>query len=111
LSDTDCSVFQFLPNLTGLTIIGSRKLTAIHPANPNTPTNVENTEIPGTPTITHLNWITGLKNLQTLVLVGCKNLSDISALKDLPNLKELDIRETAVKNTDFLTNSNLKIIK
>ncbi len=110
LSDTDCSIFQYLPNLTGLTISGSRKV-CYPPQTPHTPTNMENTEMPGTPTITHLNWITNLKHLQTLVLVGCKNLSDISALKDLPNLKELDIRETAVKNTDFLTSSQLKITK
>jgi hypothetical protein len=116
LSDDDIYIFQSLTNLTSLTIINSRQCLIVtetvngYNQNVKKP-NTTNQYIFGTPTITHLNWITGLKNLQTLVLVGCKNLSDISALKDLPNLKELDIRETAVKNTDFLTSSQLKITK
>lgn len=63
------------------------------------------------PILTDIKWIRNLKNLQSLTLLGCTSLSDITPLKDLPGLRELDIRETGVRNTDFLINPNLKITK
>ncbi len=60
---------------------------------------------------TDISWVKNLPKLQTLILKGCKNLVDITVLKDMPQLKELDIRDTGVRNTDFLTNPSLKITK
>jgi hypothetical protein len=61
--------------------------------------------------LTSIEWIRNLKNLEILSFHGCDSLVNITPLKDLPKLRELDIRETGVRNTDFLTNPNLKITK
>jgi hypothetical protein len=63
------------------------------------------------PCIKDISWITSLKKLQNISFRGCSRLVDITPLKQLPNLKTLDIRETGVKNTDFLTHSGLTITK
>jgi hypothetical protein len=63
-----------------------------------------------TPLLTDISWISNLKNLQKVSFQGCTILVTISALKDLPNLTEVDLRDTAVKNTGFLASSKLTII-
>jgi hypothetical protein len=100
----DYSPIGEMPHLTHLTIVSSR---SINPhSNPIQYPNQGNN-----PILTDIKWVKNLKNLQSLTLLGCSSLSDITPLKDLPNLRELDIRETAVRNTDFLINPNLKITK
>ncbi|NDB86323.1 MAG: hypothetical protein EB127_27045 [Alphaproteobacteria bacterium] len=61
--------------------------------------------------LTDISWITNCSRLQHLVLFGCSGVTDISPVRDLKHLTMLDIRETGVKNTDFLTNSRLTITK
>jgi hypothetical protein len=62
------------------------------------------------PPLIDISWISNLKNLQKVSFQGCTNLVNISSLKDLPNLTEVDLRDTGVKNTGFLASSKLKII-
>lgn len=100
----DYSVIGELTGLTSLSIVSSRSF------NPNN-YGTNGTNAGNNPPLRDLKWIKNLKNLQSLILLGCTELSDITPLKDLPNLKELDIRETGVRNTDFLVNPNLKITK
>lgn len=100
----DYSVLGEMPWLTHLTIVNSRSL-QFTPQGPTYPSQGNN------PVLIDIKWITKLKNLHSLTLLGCSSLSDITPLKDLPNLRELDIRETAVRNTDFLINPHLKITK
>ncbi len=92
-----------LTRLTHLTIIGVHKVQWGH--NNNQCMNVQSNDIKD------ISWVKNLPNLQTLILKGCKNIMDITVLKDMPQLKELDIRDTGVRNTDFLTNPSLKITK
>ena len=90
--------------LVNLTIVNSRTT--------NTSTNPVTYPSAGNhPPLTDIKWITKLKNLQTVSFLGCASLVDITPIKELTNLRELDIRETGVRNTDFLTNPNLKITK
>lgn len=98
----DYSTLGEMPWLTHITIINSRQ----YQNNPSSWVNGGNH-----PPLRDISWIKNLKNLQSLTLLGCSSLSDITPLKDLPNLRELDIRETGVRNTDFLINPNLKITK
>ena len=63
------------------------------------------------PVINSVSWISELKNLQTVSFLGCSSLVDIRPIADLPRLSTLDIRETGVKNTSFLTSSSLTITK
>jgi hypothetical protein len=98
----DYATLGEMPWLTHLTIVSSRQYQ-------NNPANWINAG--NNPPLRDISWVKNLKNLQSLTLLGCSSLSDITPLKDLPNLKELDIRETAVRNTDFLVNPNLKITK
>ncbi len=90
--------------LTNLTICSARTVNS-----PNGAPQYSN--LGHNPPINNISWVKNLKGLQSLTLLGCSSLSDITPLKDLPNLRELDIRETAVRNTDFLINPNLKITK
>jgi len=101
---SDYSTLGEMPWLTHITIVSSRQWT--HSASVWGWNNAGNN-----PTLNNISWIKNLKNLQSLTLLGCSSLSDITPLKELPNLRELDIRETAVRNTDFLVNANLKITK
>jgi Leucine-rich repeat (LRR) protein len=61
------------------------------------------------PQLTDISWISNLKNLQNVSFRGCNQLVNVGPIKDLPNLKELDLRDTGVKNTGFLASSTLKI--
>jgi len=61
------------------------------------------------PQLTDISWISNLKNLQNVSFRGCNQLLNVGPIKDLPNLKELDLRDTGVKNTGFLASSTLKI--
>lgn len=100
---SDYSVLGEMPWLTHITIVSSRQY---QNSNPGIWINAGNN-----PPLRDLSWIKNLKSLQNLTLLGCSSLSDITPLKDLPNLRELDIRETGVRNTDFLMNPSLKITK
>ena len=101
---TDYSPIGEMSWLTSLSIISARNATS----NNGTPvySNAGNN-----PTLNNISWVKNLKNLTNLNLIGCSSLSDITPLKDLPSLRTLDIRETAVRNTDFLMNPNLTITK
>jgi hypothetical protein len=99
----DYSPIGEMTQLTHLTIVSSRQFQWNNTAN--------YINLGNNPVISDIKWIKNLKNLQSLTLLGCSSLSDITPLKELPNLRELDIRETAVRNTDFLINANLKITK
>jgi hypothetical protein len=101
---SDYSTLGEMPWLTHITIISSRSYQ--NNTNPGIYVNAGNN-----PTLRDISWIKNLKSLQSLTLLGCSSLSDITPLKDLPSLRELDIRETGVRNTDFLINPNLKITK
>ena len=57
-----------------------------------------------------ISWITNLKQLTTVSFYGCIALSDITPLKELPNLTNLTITKTAVTNTDWLTVSKPKCV-
>ena len=61
------------------------------------------------PQLTDISWISNLKNLHNVSFRGCINLVNVGPIKDLPNLKELDLRDTGVKNTGFLASSTLTI--
>jgi hypothetical protein len=61
------------------------------------------------PSLTDISWISSMKNLQNVSFRGCIQLVNIGPIKDLPNLKELDLQDTGVKNTGFLASSTLKI--
>ncbi len=100
----DYSVLGEMVGLTHLSIVSSRNIQQ---------NNMNTGGINGgnNPILHDIKWIKNLKKLVSLTLLGCTSLSDITPLKDLPNLRELDIRETAVRNTDFLINPNLKITK
>jgi hypothetical protein len=63
------------------------------------------------PTLTNISWITNLTNLHHVSFFGCTQLVDITPLKELKNLKILDIRFTGVKNTECLVNPGLTITK
>lgn len=101
---SDYSVLGEMPWLTHITIVSSRQYQ--NSSNPGIWINAGNN-----PQLRDLQWIKNLKNLQSLTLLGCSLLLDITPLKDLPNLRELDIRETGVRNADFIINPNLKITK
>ena len=57
-----------------------------------------------------ISWITNLKQLTTVSFYGCGCLSDITPLKELPNLTNLTITKTAVTNTDWLSVSKPKCV-
>ena len=61
------------------------------------------------PPLTDISWISNLKSLEQVSFRGCSQLVNVGPIKDLPNLKELDLRDTGVKNTGFLASSTLKI--
>jgi hypothetical protein len=61
------------------------------------------------PQLTDISWISSMKALENVSFRGCSNLVNVGHIKDLPNLRELDLRDTGVKNTGFLASSTLKI--
>jgi hypothetical protein len=61
------------------------------------------------PILTDISWISSMKGLENVSFRGCHHLVNVGPIKDLPNLKELDLRDTGVKNTGFLASSTLKI--
>ena len=61
------------------------------------------------PQLTDISWISSMKGLENVSFRGCTQLVNVGPIKDLPNLKELDLRDTGVKNTGFLASSTLKI--
>jgi len=63
------------------------------------------------PSLTNISWITNLTNLHHVSFFGCTQLVDITPLKELKNLKILDIRFTGVKNTECVVNPGLTITK
>jgi len=61
------------------------------------------------PNLLSISWISNLKNLKSASFQGCGSLSEVSPLKSLINLTELNVKNTNVKNTAFLANSKLTI--
>jgi hypothetical protein len=105
---TDYSSLGSLTSLTSLTIVSSRYWNGSSWAEAPPPPGIRERPIPK---LSNISWIRELKKLTHLSFLGCANLVDISPLKDLPNLVELDIRETGVRNTECLTNPKIKITK
>lgn len=60
--------------------------------------------------LTDISWITNLKQLTAVSFYGCTSLSDITPLKELPNLTSVIITKTAVTNTDWLSVSKPKCV-
>ena len=111
---------KYCKNLTSLTICGAQELTDYTLSdlkNLNTLNIIANFGLQNpnykvkdsNPQLTDISWISNLKNLQNVSFRGCTNLVNVGPIKDLPNLKELDLRDTGVKNTGFLASSMLKI--
>lgn len=101
----DYNVLKELKNLTTLCIASARK--SVHTgSNGMKPQNAGNN-----PQLKDVTWIEDLTNLTTVSFLGCSHLVNITPLKKLNSLQNLDIRETGVKNTDFLTNAGLTIVK
>jgi hypothetical protein len=68
--------------------------------------------VPGTnPHLTNISWITKLPNLHAVNFFGCSHLVDITPLKELKQLKLLDLRFTGVKNTECITSPGITITK
>jgi len=63
------------------------------------------------PRLSNISWITKLPNLQTVNFFGCSSLVDITPLKELKRLKQLDLRFTGVKNTECITSPGITITK
>lgn len=61
------------------------------------------------PNLQNISWISNLKNLKSVCFQGCGSLSEISPIKGLSNLTELNVKNTQVKNTAFLANPKLTI--
>lgn len=94
----DYSPLGELTNLTSLSIVSSR---AFNPSNPSFPNGAGQN-----PPLTDISWIKHLTKLTSINFLGCSQLVDITPLKNVPNLRTLDIRETGVKTVDFLSVSN-----
>jgi hypothetical protein len=100
----DYSPLAHLKNLQSLSIISARKSTGKDAVQKHVSDGSR-------PVINSVSWISELKNLHTVSFLGCSSLVDIRPIADLPRLSTLDIRETGVKNTSFLTCSSLTITK
>jgi hypothetical protein len=111
---------KYCKNLTSLTICGAHELRDYNLSdlkNLHTLNIIANFTNPNpnyiikdsNPLLTDISWISNLKNLQNVSFRGCTNLVNVGPIKDLPNLRELDLRDTGVKNTGFLASSTLKI--
>jgi hypothetical protein len=105
---SDYSILSTLTKLQNLCIIDSRNT---HYATTNVGTSIQNGSAGNNPQLKDISWIRVLKNLRTVSFQGCSQLVDITPLKDLPHLTNLDVRETGVKNTEFLTHAGLTIVK
>ena len=111
---------KYCKNLHSLTICGAHELTDYNLSDLK---NLQRLNIIGNFTMQHPNyiikdshpslidisWISSMKGLENVSFRGCTNLVNVGPIKDLPNLKELDLRDTGVKNTGFLASSTLKI--
>ena len=94
-----------LINLTHLSIIGNH-----HYDSDNTWPHALVPAIKGNnPQLSDISWITSLTNLEVVSFRGCNKLSDVCALKGLTNLWDIDLRDTAVKDVEFLKNALRKI--
>ena len=112
---------KYCKRLINLTICGSDKVTDYSSLAPNTlltlniigdATCNDGTNLVYTsyrPALTDVSWIAKQPLLQQVSFRGCTQLVNVGPIKDLPNLKELDLRDTGVKNTGFLASSTLKI--
>jgi hypothetical protein len=63
------------------------------------------------PILSNISWITKLPNLHTVNFFGCSRLVDITPLKELKHLKQLDLRFTGIKNTECITSPGITILK
>jgi hypothetical protein len=112
----DYSVIGSLVKLRQLTICGSRFASITHEKKTiSTERRLDPSmgmQLPysNPSNLTDISWITSLKSLTHVSFVGCTNLVNIAPLAELPNLQHLDIRETGVKNTSFLSNPRLTIV-
>jgi hypothetical protein len=102
---TDSADYSFLgemPQLTHLYITSIVRRTAT----PSTEQGGGNN-----PILSNISWITKLPNLHSVNFFGCSRLVDITPLKELKNLKQLDLRFTGVKNTECITCPEITIVK
>jgi len=118
---------KYMKNLTQLTICGSSECTNYESIGEigrlqelkivsnmqsqqcGSPPQWQYTPKDSQPNLQNISWISNLKNLKTVSFQGCATLSEISAIKELPNLTELNVKNTSVKNTAFLANPKLTI--
>jgi len=118
---------KYLKNLTHLTICGSSESTNyesigevgrlqdvkivanMQSQHRGNPPEWQYTPKDSQPNLYNISWISNLKNLKSVSFQGCGTLSEISAIKELPNLIELNVKNTSVKNTAFLANPKLTI--
>jgi len=112
---------KYLKNLTHLTICGSSECTnyesigELHKLQElkiisNMQSNNSKYIVKDShPNLLSISWISNLKNLKSASFQGCGSLSEVSPLKSLINLTELNVKNTNVKNTAFLANSKLTI--
>lgn len=111
---------KYCKNLNSLTICGAQELKDynlsdlknLHTLNIIANFGLQNPNFKvkdSNPLLTDISWISSMKGLENVSFRGCTNLVNVGPIKDLPNLKELDLRDTGVKNTGFLASSTLKI--
>lgn len=108
----DYSILSTFTNLQTLTICSTRAYIVTHShGQPQYSIVNGGNDAGNNPSLSDISWITSLKNLNRISFIGCKSLVNITPLKELPKLTYLNIKDTGVKNTDFLTNAGLTIIK
>ena len=100
---TNCNSLHIMNNKTAKPVKDLQSIGALRKLTSLTLTYISN--------LTDISWIESLTELNSVIFYGCSSLVDITPLRKLTKLKTLDIRLTGVKNTDYLTNSGLTILK
>ena len=72
--------------------------------------NLTHLTIHNSPEITDLSPLRSLVALKKLDFTGCSGLTEVAVLNSLPNLEEVNLSNSAVKNKHFLTNPRLKVV-
>lgn len=104
--ETDFSVLSTLTQLRWLEISGSLGRSVLSDVKFVAPlVSLTNLDLSGND-IENIAPLENLSDLVTLKLTGNKNLTDISALSDLVNMSNLQLRQTQVSDLTALTNMN-----
>ena len=102
---TDSADFSFLGEMSQLTQLYITS--TIRPVAAGQPEQAAGNH----PRLSNISWITKLTHLQTVNFFGCSSLVDITPLKELKKLQQLDLRFTGVKNTECITSPGITITK